>query len=122
MSARLPRRRNHFVTALKLYKAGVYRPDQEDKQLQAALDEGVVCCVMDQGMYTNDEPGMMAIINEDNANAALDMATNEMEVLSFISNEMAGVPAQDLDAETVLATTKTRFGAKAFSDEERWCW
>ena len=109
------------MTALKLYKAGVFRSNPDDKQLEIALVEGVACCVMDQGMYNNDEKGMLAIINEDNANAALDMATNEMEVLAFISKEIAGVAASDLVAEKVLACTKSRFGAKAFSDEDSLC-
>ena len=105
------------MTALKLFKAGVFRINPADTQLVAAVKEGVLCSVMSQGMYA-DESGMMAIINEDNANAALDMATNEMEVLAFMAKEIAGVPASDLVAEKIFATTKSRFGAKAYSDQD----
>ena len=110
--------RNHFVTALKLFKAGMFRRNPEDKQLTGVMEEGVACCVMKEGMYSDDEQGIMAIINDDNANAALDMATNEMEVLSFIANEVAGMTASNKVAEDVLATTKSRFGARAFSDQD----
>ncbi len=78
----------------------------------------MACSVMDEGMYLQDEEGMLAIINEDNMNAALDMATNEMEVLAFISKEIAGLPAKDVNAEKILATTKSRFGTKAFNDAD----
>ena len=110
--------RNHFVTALKLFKAGVFRSNPDDKQLKSVMEDGVVCCVMNEGMYSDDEAGIMAIINDDNANAALDMATNEMEVLSFMATEVAGMSASNKVFEDVVATTKSRFGARAFSDQD----
>ena len=96
----------------------MYRSNPADKQLKGVMEDGVVCCVMQEGMYSDDEAGIMAIINDDNANAALDMATNEMEVLSFIANEIAGMSASKKVAEDVLATTKSRFGARAYSDQD----
>ena len=83
-------RRNHLVHALKVYASGSMmlhgggsdplRPDPADKKLAEVLGEGILCQVLDDGMYLGDKAGMSAIVQEDNLNAAIDMGTGEMEV------------------------------------------
>jgi hypothetical protein len=63
----------------------------------------------------------LAIINEDNLNSALDMPCNEMEILSFISQEIAATPACRLVAEDILARATTQFGNKSFSEQDLRC-
>ena len=57
------------------------RADPKDKKLQETLSEGILCQVLDEGMYIGDKAGMSAIVQEDNLNAAIEMGTGEMEVL-----------------------------------------
>ena len=63
----------------------------------------------------------LAIINEDNLNSALDMPCNEMEILGFLSKQIANTPACRLVAEEVIATAVTQFGSKAFTEQDLKC-
>ena len=56
------------------------RPDPNDKKLVEVISEGILCQVLDEGMYVGDKAGMSAIVQEDNLNAAIEMGTGEMEV------------------------------------------
>ena len=109
------------MSALKLFASGKAKPNIVDKQLKRHLLDGPVCQVMDEGLYTQDEAGLLAIINEDNLNSALDMPCNEMEILAFVSQEINATPACRLVAEEILSNAKTRFGSKAFSDQDLKC-
>jgi len=90
--------KNHFVTALKLFKAGnivdvgsgeVIRPNSADSNLTEHLSDGVTCEVMKEGLWSGDLEGMLAIIAEDNLNAAVSMAVGEMEVLTWFARSIA---------------------------------
>ena len=85
---------------MKLFKAGtmclhggsdpdqVIRPNPDDAQLDAALKEGILCRVLEQGAYVGDVDGMLAIVAEDNLNASVEMSTNEMEILRWYAKEI----------------------------------
>ena len=64
----------------------------------------------------------LAIINEDNLNSALDMPCNEMEMLRYMSEEIAAAVAASSDGglspENIIAKAKTHFGSKAFPDPD----
>ena len=55
------------------------RADPKDKKLAEVLADGVLCQVLEEGMYLSDKAGMSAIVQGDNLNAAVDMGTGEME-------------------------------------------
>ena len=86
--------RNHLVHALKVFASETMplrgegseplRADPLDKQLHETLSEGILCQVLDEGMYLDDKAGMSAIVQEDNLNAAIDMGIGEMEVVSYV--------------------------------------
>ncbi len=108
--------------ALKLFKHGRAACSPVDKQLRRHLDDGPVCQVMDEGLYTGDEAGLLALINEDNLNSALDMPCNEMEILAFLSKEIhAACPKgshRGLVPEDILGKCKSHFGSKVFSEHD----
>jgi len=106
--------------ALKMFKTSKARANPAAKQLTRRLADGPVCQVMDEGIYT-DEQGLLAIINEDNLNSALDMPCNEMEILAFHAKEINAVPACRLVAEEILSKAKTHFGSKVFTDQDVKC-
>ena len=54
-----PWRRNHFVSALKLFACGKATPKACDKQLKRHLRDGPVCQVMHESLYA-DEDGLSA--------------------------------------------------------------
>ena len=54
-------------------------------------------------------------------NSALDMPCNEMEILGFLSKQIANTPACRLVAEEVIATAVTQFGSKAFTEQDLKC-
>ena len=108
------------MTALNMFKASKARANVADKQLKRHLADGPVCQVMDEGLYA-DEQGLLAIINEDNLNSALDMPCNEMEILAVLSKEISAVPACRLVAEEILSRAKTHFGSKVFTDQDVKC-
>ena len=107
-----------MVTALKLFAVACPAPSDADVQLCRHLSEGVNCLVLNEDAWT-DSMGLLSIINEDNLNAGLDMATNEMEVLTFISQEQA--TQKKLDAEAVFDTVVSRFGSKCFTTADLRC-
>ena len=122
--------KNHFVTALKLFKVGtvpaigtgeVIRPSPQDKQLRRHLDEGVACEVMDEGLWREDMEAMLAIIAEDNMNAAVTMGIHEMEVLGWISQTLVDVRTSsptDLSSahEDILVKARRQFGQQTFDE------
>ena len=122
--------KNHFVTALKLFKVGtvpaigtgeVIRPSPQDKQLRRHLDEGVTCEVMDEGLWREDMEAMLAIIAEDNMNAAVTMGIHEMEVLGWISQTLVDVRTSsptDLSSahEDILVKARRQFGQQTFDE------
>ena len=115
-----------MITALKLFKVGttkllggsslddMIRRNSSDEQLALHLDEGVACQVLMAEIWDEDNAGMQATIAEDSMNASLDMATNEMEVLTFFAEEVhTGKSAEDC-----LAAAKARFGTSAFGEPD----
>ena len=54
-------------------------------------------------------------------NSALDMPCNEMEVLGFISKQIADTPACRLKPEDIIATAVSQFGNKAFNEADLKC-
>ena len=114
-----------MITALKLFKLGhvqlnggqssdMIAAPASDKQLAMHLDEGVYCQVLSEGIWSQDPDGLQAIITEDNMNASVDMATNEMEVLRYIADEADSGKSP----EECLSRTQSRFGNSAFSDAD----
>lgn len=63
----------------------------------------------------------LAIINEDNLNSALDMPCNEMEILGFISKQIAETPACRLVPEDIITKAVSQFGNKSFSEQDLKC-
>ena len=122
--------KNHFVTALKLFKVGtvpaigtgeVIRPSPKDQALLKHLDEGVACEVMDEGLRREDMEAMLAIIAEDNMNAAVTMGIHEMEVLGWISQSLAEARSSspgDLNAahESIMLKARRQFGLQTFDE------
>lgn len=49
--------RNHFVSALKLFRSGQVVGNEGDKQLKRVLGDGPLCQVLDEGLY-RDSDGM----------------------------------------------------------------
>lgn len=47
--------RNHFVSALKLFQCGKAEVIPKDKQLKRVLEDGPLCLVLDEGLYTDQE-------------------------------------------------------------------
>ena len=45
--------------ALKAFKSGKVRSNASDKQLKRAVVDGPVCQVLDEGIYTQDEHGLL---------------------------------------------------------------
>ena len=92
----------------------VIRAHSSDAQLALHLEEGVACHVLQPMIWKDDTEGLQAIIAEDNMNASVDMATNEMEVLVFLSDHVAaGLPFDEC-----FAAAKTRFGTSAFGEAD----
>ena len=54
-------------------------------------------------------------------NSALDMPCNEMEILGFISKQIADTPACRLVLEDIIAKAVTQFGNKAFNEADLEC-
>ena len=63
----------------------------------------------------------LAIINEDNLNSAMDMPCNEMEILGFISKQIADVPACRVIPEDIICKAVSQFGNKSFSEQDLKC-
>ena len=63
----------------------------------------------------------LAIINEDNLNSAMDLPCNEMEILGFISKQIADTPACRLVPEDIIAKAVSQFGNKSFSEQDLKC-
>ena len=122
--------KNHFVTALKLFAVGTVpaigtgeaiRPGPQDKVLRRHLDDGVACEVMEEGLWREDMEAMLAIIAEDNMNAAVTMGIHEMEVLGWISQTLAEARTTsppDLNSahEEMLVKARRQFGQQTFDD------
>jgi hypothetical protein len=45
--------------SLKMFKSSKARANPGDKQLKRVLADGPVCQVMEEGLYTSDEKGLM---------------------------------------------------------------
>ena len=125
-----------MTTALKMFQVGTMevktpggmtpiKPTPSDRTLQDALQDGILCRVLAEEAFTGDEAGLAAIITEDNMNAAVDMATNEMEVLTYIGvliHKARGGLAPVADAsdpgrvkpEPIIKAAMAHFGGKAF--------
>ena len=79
-----------MVQALKVFACGTMtlrgtgekplRPDPNDKKLLEALSEGVLCQVLNEGMYVSDNAGVSTTVKEQNFNAAIDIDIGTMEV------------------------------------------
>ncbi len=122
--------KDHLVSALKLFRCGtvpmyhskeVIRPNPADAQLRTHLTEGLARDVMAEGLWLEDFRALQAMITDDNLNASVEMATNEMEVLSFLSSELADMPAGSDAKEQfrlVMARAKSHFGSQAFGETD----
>lgn len=119
--------KNHFVAALKLFRLGtvifhdsseVIRPSPQDAQLRRHLQEGVCCEVLSEDLW-EDKEAIQALIAEDNLNAAVEMSTNEVEILAFMSQEIAAAPSS-MGAkerfEMILNKARGRFGGQSFRE------
>lgn len=119
--------KNHFVAALKLFRLGtvifhesseVIRPSPQDAQLRRHLQEGVCCEVLSEDLW-EDKESIQALIAEDNLNAAVEMSTNEVEILAFMSQEIAAAPST-MGAkerfEMILTKARGRFGGQSFRE------
>ena len=115
--------------ALKMFAAGhmtlrgggsdPLRPTPSDEQLQKALKDGVMCQVMDEKMYLQDKAGMLAIVAEDNMNASVEMGTCEMEVLRYLSDEVA--KGGDVPVDKILRQAKLHFGGTEYGEPALKC-
>ena len=96
------------------------RPNPQDGQLRRHIQEGVCCEVLSEGLW-EEKDGLQAIIAEDNLDAAVEMSTNDIEPLAFMSQEIAAV-ASDMEAkarwEMILGKAQARFGGQAFRDTD----
>ena len=123
--------KNHFVTALKLLACGtvtldntsdIIRPNPLDEALTRHLEEGVMCEVLGERLWTSDLDAMLAIIGEDNQNASLDMQTNEMEVLQLLSSELEHHRGAKTDPQErydlVMAKAQTVFGSQSYTRQD----
>lgn len=121
--------KNHFVAALKLFRLGtvvfhesseLIRPDPQDAQLRRHLQEGVCCEVLSEDLW-QDKESIQALISEDNLNSAVEMSTNEVEILAFMSQELADAPST-MGAkerfEMILTKARGRFGGQSFREAD----
>lgn len=121
--------KNHLVAALKLLRNGtvvlhesteLIRADKGDSQLKNALEEGVACEMMSEALW-HDVEAVKALIAEDNLNASVEMSTNEMEILSFMSSELQAM-AEDMSPKErfacIMEKARSRFGNQAFKDSD----
>ena len=76
----------------------IIRPNPTGLQLKQHLCEGINCLVLGEGLWSDTE-AMKAIIAEDNLNASVEMSTNEIEILSFMGEELASAPANSTAQE-----------------------
>ena len=121
--------KNHLVTALKILRAGSFTssdtgeplvPPPGDAALAAAIKQGIYCDVLGEGLW-GDHEAIAALLAEDNLNASVEMGTNEMELLSFMSAELpskSDTQSAKSKFDQLASKARTRFGATAFSDSE----
>ena len=122
--------KNHFVSAVKLFASAsamlhgtreLIKPNPRDKQLQQHLQEGIACEVLREELWDSDEAGLMAIINEDNMDASVELATSETEVLAEL-RRILDVTKGDKDPnaryQKVLTAARQRFGAVSYSEAD----
>lgn len=122
--------KNHLVTALKLFKIAsvpmhetgqIIMPDPKDTLLQEHLVSGVAVQLMNEALW-DDEASLKAIIAEDNLNASVEMATSEVELLAFMSEELQTEEFKKMEPklrfQRLAAKAQGRFGEQSFRHQD----
>ena len=127
--------KNHLTSAVKLFAAGsvtypgtewCIRPDTRDAMLIAHVEHGMICVVFPEQSWFNDETGLLAVMNEDQAGVYAMMSMSEMEALRLTQTCLSALSYHTLEKpearfQALLLVVRMQTGIASCSDSDITC-